>query len=190
MLAMPDSCALLDTNIIMGHSNEFMTGDRDTPEYLEMLKNFQTLFYAEPTYQEVVNAEKAKAKRNKESLSEAEIHSRADSRLFLFIQLPRTEISEEIASEIEERLRSSCLEESQILRMMVDIAIISIGIYHLKLRTKVIVISDNLDFLYIECAVPEDIEVWTAKSRKRKAKHYCRRITESMAKENVDLYPF
>ena len=62
---MPNSCALSDTNIILGHSNEFMAGDKYTPEYLEMLKNFQTLHYAEPTYKEVFDAEKAKSLRKK-----------------------------------------------------------------------------------------------------------------------------
>ena len=50
---MLDSCALVDSNIILGHSNEFMKGTEDTPEYLKMLGNFNTLFYAEPTYKEV-----------------------------------------------------------------------------------------------------------------------------------------
>lgn len=175
--------AVIDTSVIWGHSKNSPKGD---PEYPRMMSSLE-LFYAEPTENEIFKLCRKEAKKRNEQLSDKQISIRVKKRLSDYEPLEITTLSEDIAATIEDRLLQSCLSSVAVEDMKTDISIVAIAIAELKKnRNRAICVSHNYDFFHIECAAPEDTEVWSSLSP-NKTKPKCDDVTESMLLNGVVL---
>lgn len=175
--------AVIDTSVIWGHSKYSPKGNK---KYPSMMSNLE-LFYTEPTKNEIIKLCRKEAKSRNEQLSDKQILIRANKRLSDYKPLDITTLSEDIAATLENRLTQSCLLPVEVEDMETDISIAAIAIAELKnTRNRALCISHNYDFFHIECAAPEDIEVWSSLSP-NKAKPKCDDVTESMLQNGVIL---
>lgn len=175
--------AVIDTNVIWGHSQYSPRGDKKYPEMMSSLE----LFYAEPTKYEIIKLCRKEAENRNEQLSDNQILIRANKRLADYQLLQISALSEDIAAIIEDRLLQSCLSSREVEDMEADISIAAIAIAELKKNhNRAICVSHNFDFFHIQRAAPEDIEVWSSLSPD-KAKPKCDDVTESMLRNGVVL---
>ena len=175
--------AVIDTDVILGHSRKEMNGN---PVYLEMLERCNW-FYGQPTYQEVYKYEVYRANSKKETLSPEELTERTDKRLADYTRLDTNTISIHKASQITERLSRSCLSTERLTKMEKDITICSISMAYLYDGQNLpLCISNNNDFLFIECSSPKNLEVWSDRDPE-KIKPPCSKLKLSMEESGVFL---